>query len=145
MSNHIVRKQIVLDALPSVVWDALTNPEKTKKYFFGCTVHSTWKEGEPISFRRRIFFIKNIELTGKILTLETNRVLRYTLDNSGASTHSTVTDELTYADGKTTLSITDDVGEGEGAEDRFKKSDKGWDKVLQGLKKIVERKPVLHL
>jgi hypothetical protein len=41
---------------------------------------------------------------------------------------------------KTILSITDDVGQGEGAEKRYSRSLKGWDKVLKGLKELVESK-----
>jgi hypothetical protein len=36
------------------------------------------------------------------------------------------------------LSITDDIGKAEGAEERYKKSDKGWDTVLKGLKELLE-------
>jgi len=85
--------------------------------------------------------VKKIEMTGKILKIEPGKILQYTLANrssKGSNSFSTVTDELTYQDGITTLSITDDVGEGEGAEKRYQRSEKAWDKVLKRLKELVE-------
>ncbi len=147
MTDFIVRKEIVLDAELSVVWDALTNPTKTKLYFFHCKVFSDWKVGSPITFKGRIFFLKKIELKGNIVAIEPQRLLKYTLGNASddsSKSFSTITDELSHIDGKTILNVSDDVGRGEGAEKRYKRSMKGWDKVLQGLKKVVEGNNVLH-
>jgi uncharacterized protein YndB with AHSA1/START domain len=142
MKEYVVKKKVVIHADPSKVWDALTNPEKTMKYFFNCKVLSTWKVGSNITFKGKIFLIKNIEMKGKILKIEPEKLLRYTLKNqrngNTATGFSTVTDELVFKDGKTTLSITDDVGQGEGAEKRYSKSKLGWNKVLKGLKELVE-------
>ncbi len=139
--DHVVKKTIRIQSEPARVWDALTNPEKTKKYFFHTKVFSDWKVGSPISFKGRIFLVKKIELSGKILALEPGKLLKYNLKNTSdkIGSVSTVTDVLTYADGVTTLSVTDDVGRSEGAKERFVRSDKAWDKVLQGLKKLVEK------
>ena len=132
-----------MNAEPAVVWDALTNPEKTKKYFFNCEVHSDWKVGSPIVWKGRIFLIKKIELKGTIVRVQPERLLRYTLKNEQDKTNpksfSTVTEELSFQSGVTTLSISDDVGTGRGAEARYSKSVKGWDSVLKGLKKLVEQ------
>ncbi|MBA4058425.1 MAG: hypothetical protein C0490_27145 [Marivirga sp.] len=142
MKRFIVKKKITIDAPPAAVWDALTNPEKTKQYFFNCKVFSDWKVGSTIIFKGTIFLIKKIELKGKILKIEPQRLLQYSLSNgrSESSGFSTVTDLLSFRDGKTRLSITDDVGSEEGAEKRYNRSLKGWDKVLNGLKKLVEKK-----
>ena len=143
MSEHIINKSVRIKAEPAAVWDALTNPEKTKKYFFHCEVHSTWKTGEAITFKGKMFFIIDIEMTGQILQIEHGRVLKYTLKNGKSEDtdagYSTVTDTLNYEDGETVLSITDDVGDGEGADKRMEKSEEGWDKVLAGLKELVEK------
>ncbi|HLA56588.1 MAG TPA: SRPBCC domain-containing protein [Flavobacterium sp.] len=137
--EYIVHKKIVLDARPSEVWDALTNPEKTKKYFFHCKVFSDWKKGSPIVFKGKMFWIFKIELHGTIEEIEPGKFLQYTLKNEsgGTETFSRVTDKLVFENGKTTLEITDDVGQGEGAEKRFKRSQKGWDKILNGLQKFI--------
>jgi uncharacterized protein YndB with AHSA1/START domain len=137
MKDYIVKKNITINAPAQIVWDALTNPEKTKEYFFNCRVLSDWKAGSPIVFKGRMFWIIPIEMKGTIKKITSGKLLQYTLSNRGKST-STVTDELTETDGKTTLHITDDVGQGEGAEKRYHKSVKGWDKILKGLKDLVE-------
>lgn len=141
MENHIVRKSIDINANPADVWDALINPEKTKQYFFHCEVASDWRVGSPIRFKGKLFLIKSIEMTGEILQIEPRRILKYTLrnDSDENGSFSTVTDELEYAHGITTLTITDDVGGGEGAQERYEQSMKGWDKVLSGLKELVEK------
>jgi uncharacterized protein YndB with AHSA1/START domain len=141
--KYVVRKSIRLEATPPVVWDALTNPQKTKQYFFHCAVASDWKPGSQITFKGRIFLIKKIELKGRIDRVEPQRMLRYTLNNTqssdGGKTFSTVTEQLTPYGSGTLLTVTDDVGNGPGAEARYNKSLKGWDSVLKGLKKVVEK------
>jgi len=141
MKEFIVKKSITIKAPASEVWDALTNPEKTKQYFFHCKVHSSWKKDSSITFKGRMFWIIPIEMNGTIEKIEPGKLLKYTLANASdkSGTKSVVTDELNYAHGETELTITDDVGQGEGAEKRYNRSVKGWDKVLKGLKELVER------
>lgn len=136
--DYIVKKKISINAEPSEVWSALTDPEKTKRYFFNCKVSSRWKAGSPITFKGRMFFVMKIVLKGKILKIKREKLLKYTLGNTNSDSFSTVTDKLNYKNGKTILTITDDVGKGEGAQKRYKRSVKGWKKVLKGLKKVVE-------
>jgi len=140
MEQFVVQKSINIKAEPSKVWDALTNPEKTRKYFFHCAVFSDWKVGSPITFKGKMFFILNIEMTGRILQMVPEKLLQYNLKNGSdkSGSTSTVTDKLSYVNGETILSITDDVGNGEGAEKRYKRSEKGWTNILTGLKKLVE-------
>lgn len=138
MQMYIVHQSVTIKAKPDQVWDALTNPEKTKQYFFNCEISSHWKKGSEITFKGKLFWVFPIELKGQIEDIEKGKLLKYTLSNGKSKTHSTVTDELTYNNGITTLSITDDVGQGEGAEKRYKKSVKGWNKILKGLKKMIE-------
>lgn len=138
MSQYIVNKSVRIKAEPAEVWEALTNPEKTKKYFFHCKVYSGWKPGDDITFKGRMLFIIPIEMSGKIIEIEPGRLLKYTLKNGKSHTFSTVTDMLNYEDGETILTITDDVGDGDNAQKRYDRSQKGWDKVLAGLKALVE-------
>ncbi len=143
MEPFVVRKSVRVKAEPAQVWDALTNPEKTKKYFFNCEVFSDWKVGSPITWKGKVMIVKKIELHGEIVDIQPGKLLKYTLKNESEddpSNFSTVTDKLSYENGETVLSITDDVGQAEGAEERYKKSVKGWEKVLKGLKEVVEEK-----
>ena len=142
MSAYVVKKSIRMDADPMTVWNALTDPEKTKKYFFNARVISDWRAGSPITFKGKMFYILPFEMSGNILRIEPGKYLKYTLKNGhandDASGLSTVTDVLFYENGQTILTITDDVGDGGDAEKRYQRSEKGWDKVLAGLKKLVE-------
>ncbi len=138
MKELIVRRKAILKATPAEVWDALTNPEKTRKYF------SDWEVGSTITFVGRIFLIKKIEMKGIILEIIPEKLLKYSLNNTntkdGSSSFSVVTDTLSYENDKTTLIITDDVGEGPGAEERYKKSQKGWTKIVKGLRDLINKK-----
>ena len=143
MENFQVKKVIIIKADISNVWDALINPEKTKKYFFGCEVHSEWKEGSLIEFKDK----NGVPLVrGTVLKIVSKRLLKYSVlhfnldDNDDPSCFSLVTYELSYDHGETTLCITDDVGKAAGAGDRFLKSEKVWGNVLKGLKKLLEVK-----
>ncbi len=140
MKSYVVSQTTTINADPALVWDALTNPDSTKQYFFNCRVISDWKVGSPITFKGWMFWVIPITMKGEIVKVIPNKLLKYTLKNGkGASaTTSTVTDELTLVDGKTKVHITDDVGEGEGAEKRYHRSVKGWHKILKGLKEFVE-------
>ncbi|WP_239257166.1 SRPBCC domain-containing protein [Listeria ilorinensis] len=56
------------------LWEALTNGEKTAKYFFGSKIRSTFQVGE------RIEYLRDGRVTdfGTVLTCEENRCLRFT-------------------------------------------------------------------
>src|ERR1700712_1481902 len=86
MKDYIVKKHIAINAPAEAVWDALTNPEKTKKYFFHCRVISQWKAGSPITFKGRMFFIIPIKMRGEIKKIQPGKMLQYTLGNKGGST-----------------------------------------------------------
>jgi uncharacterized protein YndB with AHSA1/START domain len=139
MEEFIVRKQETVRAPIRHVWHALTDPEITKKYFYGCRVYSNWMIDGPISFKRKILGIFPVELSGKILKINRGTMIQYTLKNSKSASESIVTIELYEDNGRTIVSITDDVGQEEdGAEGRYERSLKGWDKILNGLKQVVE-------
>lgn len=132
---------ISISALPDQVWRALTDPEITKKYFYHARVSSTWKPGSSITFKGRLFWIIPYTMTGRIIEIHPGKLLKYELKNGKGEhqTTSTVTDTLEFSEGKTVLTIVDDVGQGEGSEKRYNRSVKGWKKILKGLKKTVEQ------
>jgi uncharacterized protein YndB with AHSA1/START domain len=47
MEELFVKNSITINASPAKVWDALTNPEQTRKYMFGCETVSDWKKEVP--------------------------------------------------------------------------------------------------
>ena len=48
MESLFVKNIININAPALKVWDALVNPEQTKKYMFGCETVSDWKPGSPL-------------------------------------------------------------------------------------------------
>ena len=46
-----LKRTIILNAKPSEIWEALTNPALTKKYMFNCEAHSTWIVGSSIIWK----------------------------------------------------------------------------------------------
>ena len=46
MSRYVVNKSINISAPPSKVWEALTSPEKTRKYFFKKQSYFRLESGE---------------------------------------------------------------------------------------------------
>jgi uncharacterized protein YndB with AHSA1/START domain len=49
--NLTANASVSVDATPSKVWKALTNPKLIKQYMFGTEVNSDWKEGNPITWK----------------------------------------------------------------------------------------------
>lgn len=52
MTNQIIDEEIAISAPISTVWDALTNPDITEKYWGGTRIESEWKAGSKIHYRR---------------------------------------------------------------------------------------------
>ncbi len=73
-----IEKTVTLQADASTVWDALTNPELTKKYFFDCEAISDWKVGSPLIFRTESAGQETIPVKGVITAIEPNRLLQHT-------------------------------------------------------------------
>lgn len=141
MKNQITGKaEITIDASRDEVWDALTNPEQIKKYFFGTEAISDWKKGSPIRFKGE-WEGKKYEDKGTIL--ETNKgelfkysywgsmsgiedkpenyvVVSYILKEQGNQTHVTITQENIPT------------------EEMRKHSEENWNKVLADLKNLLE-------
>jgi uncharacterized protein YndB with AHSA1/START domain len=74
-TSLFVKNAISINASIEKVWDALVNPEQTKKYMFGCETVSDWKVGSPLLWRgiyegKEMVFVKGI-----ILAIETGKPL----------------------------------------------------------------------
>jgi uncharacterized protein YndB with AHSA1/START domain len=107
--NLIVKKHIRIKAPAARVWEALSDPEQTRRYFFHARVLSDWKKDSTITFKGRMFWIIPFKMSGKIIDIKPEKLLKYTLSNRGSGSASTVTDTLSFNDGWTTLEITDDM------------------------------------
>jgi uncharacterized protein YndB with AHSA1/START domain len=138
---------IVIDAPAEKVWEALTNPELIKQYFFGTDAISDWKEGSPLLFKGT-WQGKTYEDKGTILTVKQNELFRYSYWSSMSGiedkpeNYVTVSYILIPNGDRTKLEITQ-----ENIPDEKMKahSEENWNKVLEGLKGVVEAKQVAYL
>lgn len=144
-SGLTVRKNIRLNANSAKVWEALTNPELTKQYMFGCEAISDWKAGSPLLWKGHVKGEDKIFVKGEIVSIEPGKKLQYTTfgPDSGLkdepSNYLTVTLELTPKGAETELTVTQgDFSTVENGEERYKHTLSNWDYTLEGLRKVVE-------
>lgn len=145
----IVTNSITINAPISKVWDALVNPQQTKKYMFNCEAVSDWKVGSPLLWRGsyngspEMVFVK-----GTILDIQPGKFLAYsTFDPNNKAiedipaNYLTVTYELKAENGQTVLTATqgDYSKVGDGA-NRYKHTldGGGWKPILEEIKKLLE-------
>ena len=139
-TNNIAKAETTIEAPADKVWNALTNPETIKKYMFGTTVTSDWKEGSKIVWKGE-WEGKQYEDKGKILNIEPKKQLQYShfspqtgLDDIPENYH-IVTIDLEENDNQTIVTLTQDNNADEKAKEH---SEKNWKMMLASLKKLLE-------
>jgi uncharacterized protein YndB with AHSA1/START domain len=141
-NTFVAKKTITIHAPVSNVWDALTKPEMIKQYFFGTDTETDWKKGSPIFFRGQ-WEGKSYEDKGTILDIIPNKLIQYDYWSSFSGkpdipeNYATVTYQLSSEKEETTLTITQD---GINTVEQRDHSESNWANVLNGLKKLVEKK-----
>jgi uncharacterized protein YndB with AHSA1/START domain len=144
----VVTNTITIQAPASKVWDALTNPEQTKKYMFGCEALSDWKPGSPLIWKGNFNGVEMIAVKGNVVSIEPKRSLVYTVIDPNnpkipdlPENYLTVTCDLTETNGQTTLEVSQGdystVAEGP---DRYQHTvgGGGWDPILVQIKALCE-------
>lgn len=132
-----------IETTPEKLWDALTNPEFTRQYWFGCAVTSDWKVGSPMTY------IQNgkTAVEGKVLIADRPKVLSYTFRETSTEgskeppTRVTLELEPELGTGTVRLTVThtDFV-----ANSLHRPSiSQGWPAVLSGLKSLLESGKIL--
>src|SRR5437016_2832457 len=74
--GFIAKAETVIDATVEKVWNALVNPALIKRYMFGATIISDWKEGSKIIWKGE-WEGKPFEDKGVILAFQPKKKLRY--------------------------------------------------------------------
>lgn len=145
----IVKSSITINATPERVWDALINPEQTKKYMFGCETVSDWKPGSPLLWKGNYEGKEMVFVKGNIVNIEPEKLLAYTTIDPNSEipdipeNYLTVTYTLSSQNEQTVLTVTQGdyatVGDGE---KRYRESTDGggWDPILVEIKKLLETK-----
>ena len=141
MNEDLTAKaDVTIHAPIAKVWDALVNPELIKRYMFGTTVVSDWKEGSPISWKGE-WKGKPYEDKGRILELRPQERLRYSHFSplSGApdrpESYHNVTIDLERQASDVRVQLSQDNNETEKARDD---SQRNWAAMLAGIKQLVE-------
>lgn len=144
---NIVNSIDIFAAAPTV-WDALTNPEITKAYMFGCETVSEWEIGSELLWKGQYQGMDMIFVKGKILKLVPNQLLVYTVFDPNSTipdipeNYLNVTYQLHQKNGHTTLTVTQGdyskVAEGERRYQESWNDGQGWNPILEEIKNICE-------
>ena len=142
MDNNLIAKaSISINAPSAKVWDALVNPDVIKQYMFGTNVVSDWKEGSSIVWKGE-WQGKPFEDKGVILQFKPRRTLQYShfsplagLPDKPENYHS-ITIDVSDEGAQTGVHQSQDKNPTEQAREH---SEKNWDVMLTGLKKLLEQ------
>ena len=138
--KYVAKAQTIINATADKVWNALTNPKMIKKYMFGTTVVSDWKEGSKIIWKGE-WKGKSYEDKGKILQLENQKKLQYSHYsplsglNDNPENYHIVTIDLVKKENETIVTLIQDNNPDEKTKDH---SEKNWKMMLASLKKLLE-------
>ena len=138
--QYTAKAKTTIHAPVSKVWQALVNPEIIKQYLFNTQVVSDWKVGSPITYKGE-WEGKSFEDKGEILEIEPERILKSTHWSplSGVpdvpENYHTVTYTLLEKGDSTEVTITQDNN---ASEEEKTHSEKNWQTVLKGMKKLLE-------
>jgi len=148
MEKLLIVNKISINASAEKVWDALTNPEQTKKYMFGCETVSDWKPGSSLLWKMNHEGKELVAVKGNIVEINPQKYLAYTVIDPNSAmadipeNYLTVTYELTPEKDSTTLTVTQGdyskVAEGERRYKEAYNSGEGWNPILVNIKKVVE-------
>ncbi|MED4750765.1 SRPBCC family protein [Brevibacillus choshinensis] len=126
---------------PEKLWEALTNSEFTKQYFFGSTIESDWQEGSRITYSRN----GQISDYGTILKCEPYRILSFTwtyvADKAIREEPSQVTFELKQMESTVKLTLRHEKlvpADIVDKDDTFEGLNNGWPAIMSNLKSLLE-------
>ncbi len=140
-ANFIAKASTTISAPASRVWDALTNPELIKQYFFGTQAISDFKEGSTLQFKGEWNGKEYLD-KGEILKSEPCKLFQYTYFSSFSNLpdvpekYANISYELDEGDGETMLTIKQ---ENVANEEARKHSEENWSSVPKNLKTLLEK------
>jgi uncharacterized protein YndB with AHSA1/START domain len=137
----IARQSIAINATPDAIYQAITTPSVISKFLFGTKVTSDFQPGSPITWEGE-WQGKTYQDKGMILEAIPGKLLEHTYWSSNTGKPDTpdnykhVGYEIEAMSMDTTLlTIIQDNNEDEKERDH---AEKNWNKVLEGIKKVVE-------
>jgi uncharacterized protein YndB with AHSA1/START domain len=139
-SSLSLKIDISINASAANIWNALTNPDLVKKYFFGTNIESDWEKGSTIYFRGE-WEGNKYEDKGVIIDIVPEKFIKYNYWGSMSGTpdlpenYAEITYSLSQKQKHTILTITQNGIKNEEAK---KHSEENWVMVMNGMKNIVE-------
>ena len=142
MTGHIARAEVIVDAKPNAVWDALTDPEQVRSWMVGTTVTTDWQVGSPITWQGEMNG-QPYEDKGEVLEAEAPSRLSMTHysplmgQEDRPENYHTVTYTLTPTrDGRTTVALEQDGNESAEQAEQFSQN---WQGMLESLRQTIEK------
>ena len=129
--------EVWIQTTPAALWDAITNPAITRKYFYDSEVRSDWKPQSRVAH----YIAGELALDGKVLESDPPRrlVTTFSAQYDAAEKNdppSRVTWEIEQRGALCRLRVVHDEFESETA--TFKSVGGGWPYILSGLKTVLE-------
>lgn len=139
-TGYIVTYKTDIKAPAAKVWEALTDSEMVKQYFFGSSQETDWKEGSNIIWRG-IYEGREYTDKGVVLAYEPVHKLDYSYLSSWSGmedkseNYLIVSFHLSSAGDSTHLEVTQSNYD----EEKAAHCEQNWKVVIDGLKQIVEK------
>jgi uncharacterized protein YndB with AHSA1/START domain len=132
MSDPAYIYVVSIKASRELVWRALTTPESQEAYWFGARSQDDWSVGSKVLMMRD----GAVDFTGEVLESDPPSRLVWTFDAGNGEGPSHVTYDLELIGDATRLTVTHT---GFVNDSRLREGvSKGWPKVLEGLKGMLE-------
>ena len=131
--------EVYIAATPERVWQAITDPELTKQYYYGTAVESDWKPGSPMIYRKDD---GGEAIQCEVVEVDPPKRLVHTFFFPGTDeSPSRVTWSIEPRGEASLLTLTHDEFDGETS--TYRSVAHGWVPILSGLKTLLETgKPI---
>jgi uncharacterized protein YndB with AHSA1/START domain/DNA-binding transcriptional ArsR family regulator len=132
--------EVFIRTSPERLWQALTDPDLTQRYYHGTRVSSGWETGDPITYT---WTDGTMTIEGEIVEADPPRRLVHTFHftqdpEQAAERPSRCAWEIVPLGEACLLRLTHDDFDGETSTYRSVANSKGWSLILSGLKSLLE-------
>lgn len=141
-ANFTAELSTIIHCTRRELWDALTQPELIKQYFFGTHTSTTWEPGTPIRFDGE-WQGNTYTDKGTVLAYNTQEILQYDYWSSMGGkedlpeNYMIITYRVGGEDGNVTVTVLQENIADENTRDH---AINNWKTVLEALKKMLEEK-----